>query len=71
MPLSRRWVALASRHREILILVFWDNLSTPELAEFLGCSDGTASVRIHRAKKAFARTMPSLQVANLEATRED
>lgn len=62
---------LASRHREVLILVFWDNLSTPELAEFLGCSDGAASVRIHRAKKAFAKTMPSLHVANLEATRED
>jgi hypothetical protein len=46
---------------------FWDNLNTPELAEFLGCSEGTAGVRIHRAKKAFAKIMPS----PLEKTTED
>lgn len=58
---------LAQRHREILILVFWDNLTTAELAQFLGCTEGAASVRIHRAKKAFAKSMPSA----LEETRED
>lgn len=58
---------LADRHREVLILVFWDNLNTAELAEFLGCSEGAASVRIHRAKRAFAKTLPS----PLEETTED
>lgn len=49
---------LPERHREVLILVYWDNFTTAELGRFLGCSDGAASVRLHRAKKAFAAVMP-------------
>ncbi|MCB5283411.1 MULTISPECIES: RNA polymerase sigma factor [Micrococcaceae] len=48
---------IAARHREVLILVYWDNFTTAELAQCLGCSEGAASVRVHRAKKAFAATL--------------
>lgn len=49
---------LPQRHREVLVLVFWDNFTTAEVARFLGCSEGAAGVRIHRAKKAFAAALP-------------
>jgi RNA polymerase sigma-70 factor (ECF subfamily) len=49
---------LAERHREVLILVYWDNFTTAELARCLGCSEGAAGVRLHRAKKAFTGALP-------------
>jgi RNA polymerase sigma-70 factor (ECF subfamily) len=49
---------LPERHREVLILVYWDNFTTAELARCLGCTEGAAGVRIHRAKKAFAAALP-------------
>jgi RNA polymerase sigma-70 factor (ECF subfamily) len=41
---------------EILRMFFWDELSTQEIAEVLGCTTNTAKVRLHRAKKNFAKS---------------
>lgn len=49
---------IPERHREVLILVYWDSFTTAELARCLGCSEGAAGVRIHRARKAFAAALP-------------
>lgn len=49
---------ITERHREVLILVYWDSFTTAELARCLGCSEGAAAVRLHRARKAFAAALP-------------
>lgn len=50
---------LKDRDREILMLSYWDDLNTAELAESLGCTASAAAVRLHRARKAFAKAAPS------------
>ncbi|GAA1910980.1 hypothetical protein GCM10009688_14920 [Arthrobacter gandavensis] len=49
---------LKDRDREILMLSYWDELTTAELAESLGCTPSAAGVRLHRARKAFAKAAP-------------
>jgi RNA polymerase sigma-70 factor (ECF subfamily) len=50
---------LRPRDREILMLHFWDKLSTAEIADSLGCTENSVAVRLHRAKRAFAIAMPA------------
>ena len=50
---------LNEKHREVLILAYWDGLTTAELAQSLGCSISAAGVRLHRARKAFAGIVPA------------
>lgn len=45
-------------HREILMLHFWDKLSTAETAASLRCTENSVGVRLYRAKRAFAAAMP-------------
>ncbi len=41
------------KHREVLVLHFLEDLSIAEIAEVVGCTDGTVKSRIHYAKKAM------------------
>jgi RNA polymerase sigma-70 factor (ECF subfamily) len=50
---------LSDTDREVLMLSYWDELTTAELAASLGCSVSAARVRLHRARKAFASAVPS------------
>lgn len=50
---------LKDRDREVLMLSYWDDLTTAELAETLGCTPSAAAVRLHRARKAFAKAAHS------------
>lgn len=50
---------LKDKDRELLMLSYWDELTTAELAEYLDCSVYAAGVRLHRARKAFARAVPA------------
>lgn len=50
---------LNDKDREVLMLSYWDDLTTAELAETLNCSVSAAGVRLHRARKAFARRLPA------------
>jgi RNA polymerase sigma-70 factor (ECF subfamily) len=50
---------LGGKHREVLMLAYWDGLTTAELAQSLGCSVSAAGVRLHRARKAFAGQVPA------------
>ena len=60
-------VRLRERDREVLMLSYWDDLSTAELAQALGCSTSAAAVRLHRARRAFAKAAP----AHLMTERKD
>lgn len=50
---------LKDRDREVLMLSYWDDLTTAELAQTLGCSPSAAAVRLHRARRAFASAAPA------------
>lgn len=41
------------RHRDVLVLRYYQDLSVEEIAEVLGCSVSAAKVRLHRARHHF------------------
>ena len=55
--LSDAWLALTVRDRDLLGLVVWETLTTDQIAAVLGCSRSVAKVRIHRARRRFAREL--------------
>ena len=44
---------LPEEQREVLVLVFYHQMTGPEVAEILGISHGTVKSRLHRAKAAL------------------
>lgn len=44
---------LSTRHREVLVLYFLEDLSITDIAEIVGCSEGTVKSRMHYAKRAM------------------
>ncbi|MUL43040.1 sigma-70 family RNA polymerase sigma factor [Streptomonospora sp. PA3] len=49
--------SLSEADREILSLSGWEGLDPGEIAIALGCTRGTARVRLHRARGRFARAL--------------
>jgi RNA polymerase sigma-70 factor (ECF subfamily) len=48
---------LDTKHREVLVLHFLEELSIDEIASVVGCPAGTVKSRIHYAKRAVARCL--------------
>jgi RNA polymerase sigma-70 factor (ECF subfamily) len=44
-------------HREVLVLHFLEELSVAEIAEVVGCSEGTVKSRMHYAKRAMKEVL--------------
>ena len=44
-------------HREVLVLHFLEDLSIAEIAEVVGCSEGTVKSRMHYAKRAMKEVL--------------
>jgi RNA polymerase sigma factor (sigma-70 family) len=64
--LSRAAVAFArlrAEEREILALVAWEGLDAGEVAHVLGCSRNAARIRVHRARRRFARELDRVRVS--------
>lgn len=47
-------------HQEILVLIFYQQLSGPEVAEVLGITVGTVKSRLHRAKEMLRRVLMTM-----------
>ncbi|MFZ0338034.1 MAG: RNA polymerase sigma factor, partial [Terracidiphilus sp.] len=45
------------KHREVLVLHFLEDLSIAEIAEVVGCSEGTVKSRMHYAKRAMREAL--------------
>lgn len=59
---ERLWAALASldeRHRTVLVLRYYQELSELELAEALGVPPGTVKSRLHHARRLLQERMTS------------
>jgi RNA polymerase sigma factor (sigma-70 family) len=48
---------LRPEEREVLALVAWEGLNAGEVAQVLGCSRNAARIRVHRARRRFAREL--------------
>src|SRR4051794_10682457 len=44
---------LELKHREVLVLHFLEDFSIAEIAQVIGCPEGTVKSRIHHAKRAM------------------
>jgi RNA polymerase sigma-70 factor (ECF subfamily) len=51
--LRRALLGLPETHRRVLVLKFYDDLTTDELCSALGCSPATLAVKLHRALRAL------------------
>lgn len=65
---------LSTSDREIVLLSAWEGLDLRELAATLGCSGGTAAVRLHRARRRLRGALEAARSVTpdpqpVEATR--
>ncbi|GAA1134404.1 sigma-70 family RNA polymerase sigma factor [Arthrobacter flavus] len=58
---------LREADREVLLLAYWDDLAASDIAQVLDCSPAAVRVRLHRARKAFAKTIPAKLLAEGDA----
>jgi RNA polymerase sigma factor (sigma-70 family) len=54
---ARAFRALPEQDRELLSLVAWEELDTAQLATVLGISRNAVRIRLHRARKRFAKLL--------------
>ena len=52
---------LPERDQEVLRLIEWDQLSPEDAAAVLDCSISTLKVRLHRARRRFAKRLAAMQ----------
>ena len=58
--LAEAWAALSKEDRDLLGLMVWETLTTAQIATVAGCSRAVAKVRVHRARRRFARELERL-----------
>jgi RNA polymerase sigma factor (sigma-70 family) len=51
------WLALRAEDRDLLGLLVWETLTMEQIAAVVGCSRTVAKVRVHRARRRFAREL--------------
>ena len=56
-PFATAWHRLRSQDRELLGLMVWEGLSNEQLARVFGCSRALVKLRLHRARRRFAREL--------------
>jgi RNA polymerase sigma factor (sigma-70 family) len=64
--LRQAFVHLSPDDQEVLRLLAWDDLTPRQIAVVLGCPDGTARARLHRARRRLAE-----RLANFEGDGDD
>jgi RNA polymerase sigma factor (sigma-70 family) len=54
------FASLTEQDREILALAAWEGLAGADIGRALGCSANAARIRLHRARRRFARRLAAL-----------
>lgn len=57
LHVQRALAALPEHHREVMHLVFYEEMSLREAADVLGIPEGTVKSRMHHARKALAKEL--------------
>lgn len=52
--------SLAETDREVLMLVAWEELTHAEIGQMLGLTPNAVAIRVHRARKRFAKQLDRL-----------
>ncbi|HET6292504.1 MAG TPA: sigma-70 family RNA polymerase sigma factor [Kribbella sp.] len=70
---ARAFRELPAQDQELLSLVAWEELDTAQIATTLGCSRNAVRIRLHRARKRFARLLTQRSPATVrgEVSHED
>lgn len=61
--------ALSPADQELLLLVAWDGLDRRQAARVVGVSPGTFAVRLHRARRRFARALAAADLTRATSRR--
>jgi RNA polymerase sigma-70 factor (ECF subfamily) len=69
--LERALASLTEEHREIILLVAWEQLSPAEIAQSLQMPPGTVRSRLHRARSALRAHLHSDVGLRLEADPQE
>ena len=56
-PLAGAWHRLRPEDRELLAFLAWEGLTTEQLASVLACSRTALKLRVHRARRRFAKQL--------------
>ncbi|TCO41522.1 RNA polymerase sigma-70 factor (ECF subfamily) [Kribbella antiqua] len=71
-PAARAFRALPEQERELLSLVAWEELDIAQIAITLGISQNAVRIRLHRARKRFAKLITApLANRSLVSWKED
>ena len=49
--------SLSRKHREVVVLYYWEEMTTKEIARALGLMEGTVKSRLHMARKQMQREL--------------
>jgi RNA polymerase sigma-70 factor (ECF subfamily) len=64
---SRVMREVPARHRDVLVLRYYREMSSEEMADVLGCSVTAAKVRLHRARRKFRECYERLYQGDKDA----
>jgi RNA polymerase sigma-70 factor (ECF subfamily) len=59
--LAQALACLPDRDREALVLIAWDGLDHRTAAQVMGCTTGSLTVRLHRARRRLARALQDVE----------
>lgn len=69
--ITAAFAQLSDTDRDLLLLVGWEGLDHGQLAEVMGCRRATVRVRLHRARRRFARELEAAGLKRSETSGHD
>lgn len=70
-PTARAFRLLPEQDREVLTLVVWEELDTAQVATALGISRNAVRIRLHRARKRFAKLLTAPHAVHTASTLKE
>ena len=61
--------SLDEKHRTIVVLYYFNDFTTPEIARITGCLEGTVKSRLHTARKRLERYLAKEEAVGVHLER--